>query len=65
MERKTKYHIQEGKKSLMKKPIVKVFDPKKEIVLTTDESELAVSTILSQDSHPFMYLSRKINFGQS
>ena len=44
----------------MKKPVVKVFDPKKEIVLTIDASKLAVSAIISQDAHLFMYLSRKL-----
>ena len=43
----------------MEKPIVKIFDPKKEITLATDASELAVSAILLQD-HPIMSLSRKL-----
>ena len=38
---------------------MKILDPKKEIILTTDASEFAVSAILSQD-HPIMYLSRKL-----
>ncbi len=38
----------------MNKPVAKVFDPNKEIVHTTDASELAVSAILSQDGHPFI-----------
>ena len=48
------------KNALMEKPVVKVFDPKKETTLTTDASGKAVSAILSQDNHPFMYLSRKL-----
>ena len=48
------------KKELMKKSVVKVFDPKKEIVHTTDATKLAVSAILSQNGYPFMYLSRKL-----
>ena len=48
------------KKAIMEKPIVKIFYPKKEITLTTDASEHAVSTILLQD-HPIMYLSRKLS----
>ena len=48
------------KDALMKKPVVKVFDSNKEVVLTTDASGKAVSAILSQDNHPFMYLSRKL-----
>ena len=48
------------KDALMKKPVVKIFDPKKEIVLTTDASGKAVSAILAQENHPFMYLSRRL-----
>ena len=48
------------KDALMKKPVVKIFDPKKEVVLTTDASGTAVSAILAQENHPFMYLSRKL-----
>ena len=39
---------------------MKIFDPKKEITLTTDASECAVSVISSQENHPIMYLSRKL-----
>ena len=48
------------KRALVEKPVVKVFDPKKELTLTTDASERAVSAILSQDNHPVMYLSRRL-----
>ena len=44
----------------MEKPVIKVFDPRKEVTLTTDASEHAVSAILSQDDHPIMYLSRRL-----
>ena len=39
----------------MEKPIVKIFDPKKEITLTIDASECTVSAILSQEDHPIFY----------
>ena len=39
------------KKAIMEKPIVKIFDSKKEITLTIDASECNVSAILLQD-HP-------------
>ena len=42
------------------KPVIKVFDPRKEVTLTTDASEHAGSAILSQDDHPIMYLSRRL-----
>ena len=58
MERKIRYHIWQGQKTLMKKAIVKVFVPKKRNC--ADASELAMSTILSQDAHPFMYWPRKL-----
>ena len=40
----------------MEKPV----DPRKEVTLTTDASEHAVSAILSQDDHPIVYLSRRL-----
>ena len=42
---------------MVKKPVVKIFDPKKDITLTTDASELSISGILPQGGHPIMYLS--------
>ena len=44
---------------MAKKPVVKIFDLKKDIMLTTDASEHSVSRILSQ-GHPVMYLSRRL-----
>ena len=44
---------------MTKKPLVKIFDPKKDITLTTDASELSISGILSQEGHPIIHLSRK------
>ena len=43
---------------MAKKPIVKIFDPKKDITLTKDAREHSISGILSQEGHPIMYLSR-------
>ena len=48
-------HSMGVKKTFKKKPIVKVFESQKEIVLTTDANKLAVSDILLQDGYPFMY----------
>lgn len=36
------------------KPIVKIFDPRTELVVTTDTSEQSISGILAQDGHPIM-----------
>ncbi len=44
---------------MAKKPVVKIFDPKKDITLTTDASEHSISGILSQ-GHLIMYLSRRL-----
>ena len=44
---------------MAKKPVVKIFDSKKDITLTTDASELSISGILSQEGHLIMYLSRR------
>ena len=45
---------------MAKKPIVKIFDLKKDITLTTDASEHSIFGILSQEGHPMMYLSRRL-----
>ena len=45
---------------MTKKPVVKIFDPKKDITLTTDASEHSISGILSQEGHPIIYLSRRL-----
>ena len=43
-----------------KKPVVKVFDPQKDIALTTDANEHSISGILSQGGHPIIYLSKRL-----
>lgn len=45
---------------LAKKPVVKIFDPRKEIVVTTDASECSISGILTYDGH-LVYLLRKLS----
>ena len=45
---------------MAKKAVVKVCNPKKDITLTTDATEQAISGILSQEGHPMMYLSRRL-----
>ena len=42
------------------KEIVKIFDSKKELTLTTDVSEHTVAAILSQADHQAIYKSRKL-----
>ena len=45
---------------MSKKPVVKIFDLKKDVTLTTDVSEHSIFGILSQEGHPIMYLSRRL-----
>ena len=45
---------------MAKKSIVKIFDLKRDITLTTDASEHSISGILSQEGHLIMYLSRRL-----
>ena len=45
---------------MTKKPEVKIFDPIKDITLTTNANEHSISGILSQEGHPIMYLSRRL-----
>ena len=45
---------------MKKKPVVKIFDPKKHITLTIDASEHSTSGILSQEGHPIINLSRSL-----
>ena len=44
---------------MAKKPVVNIFDLKKDITLTTNASEHSISGILSQ-GHLIMYLSRRL-----
>ena len=48
-------------KALTSKPVIKIFDPKKEVTLTTDASEPTVAAFVSQEGHPIMNLSRKLS----
>jgi len=48
----------ELKSDLVRSPVVQLYDPKKDLTLTTDASERAISAVLSQDNHPIFYLSR-------
>ena len=45
---------------MAKKLVVKMFDPTKDITLTTDASEHSISGKLSQEGNPIMYLSGKL-----
>ena len=45
---------------MAKKPVVKIFDPNKDIMLTTDAREYSISGILSQEEHPITYLSTRL-----
>ena len=60
MGRKTRCRFQHIKKGMNEEAYCENLLPKKEIVLTTNASKLAVSVILSQNSYPFMYLSRTL-----
>ena len=46
-------------------PILKHFDPNKEIIVETDASDFAIGAILSQEHdghlHPVAFMSRKMN----
>ena len=52
--------FEELKKALTSKPVIKIFDPKKEVTLKTDTSERAIAVVVSQEGHSIMYLSRKL-----
>ena len=45
---------------MAKKPVMKIFYPKKDVMLTTDASERSISGILSQEGDPIMYLSKRL-----
>ena len=49
---------------MAKKPVVKIFNPKKDITLTKDASEHSISGILSQEGHPIRRL-RNTEFNYS
>ena len=41
----------------MKKILIKIFDPKKEVTLNTDSSEHVVAAIISREGHPVIYIT--------
>ncbi len=43
------------------KPIIKIFDPKKEVTLTTDASERAIAAVVSQEGYLIKHLSTKLS----
>ena len=45
---------------MAKKPVVKIFDLKMDITLTTDASEHSISGLSSRKRHPTMNLSRRL-----
>ena len=49
------------KKALTNKPVIKIFDPNREVTLTTDARERAIAAVVSQESHPIKHLSRKLS----
>ena len=49
------------KKVLTSKPVIEIFDLKKDVTLTTDASERAIAAVESLEGHPVMYLSRKLS----
>ena len=49
------------KKALISKSVIKHFDPKKVVTLTTDASKRVIAAVISQEGHPIMYLSRKLS----
>jgi len=48
------------KSDLAASPVVRLYNPAKELTVTTDASEKAISAILSQENHPILYLSRSL-----
>ena len=54
-----------SKKALTSKPVIKIFDPKKEVTLTTDARERVIAAVVSQEGHPIMYQSRKLSSAES
>ena len=46
------------------KLVIKIFEPKKEVTLTTDASECAIAAVISQEGYLIMYLSRKLSLAE-
>ena len=49
------------KKVLTSKQVIKIFDAEKEVTLTTDASERAITAVVSEEGHPIRCLSRKLS----
>ena len=47
MQKQNKAAFKALKKALTSKPVIKIFNPKKEVILTTDASEHAIATVVS------------------
>ena len=58
--KKHQYAFEIIKKNLSEDLVVKVYDINKDLELTTDASEKAISGIL-QDGHPVLFLSRSLS----
>ena len=48
------------KKALLSEPVLMPFSLQKQTVLTVDASGVAIGAVLSQDSHPVIFISRKL-----
>ena len=51
-------------KNLIKKAILHVVNPHKQLVLTTDASGTAIGGILSQDGQPIAFMSKRLSTAQ-
>ena len=53
------------KHEILKEPVLKCYDPNKELTIETDASQRAVAAIITQENHPIAYLSKKLTKAQS
>ena len=53
------------KGQLSQRPVIQPFDKNKATTLTTDASEKSIAAVLSQQSHPVMYFSRRLSETES
>lgn len=53
--------LEELKKAVTTDPVLRVFDPKKEITIETDSSKDGVGSLLLQNNQPVAYASRTLS----
>lgn len=64
MEKNRGMRFREIKNAFINKQLVKIFDPAKEVMLTTNANDWAIAAIFSQDDNPVIIQKNNISGGE-